>query len=77
MDGRESKLSITTSADGKQASVSIVGDGDSLLSNLTVLTRFICRNLRIPLDVMTCVLPVYICNCEIDEIVKEAEIEIW
>ncbi len=75
MDGKESKLSIITSADGKGASVSIMGNKESLLFNLTVLTRCVCKAVNIPPDVMACVLPVFIRDYEKSGIVREEERE--
>lgn len=53
---KESRLQITTSADGTMSSVEVVGTVKQHIFNLALLTRDICKTLNIPPFVMVGIL---------------------
>lgn len=64
MDCGESKLFITTSADGINTNVDIEGSNIATLFNFVILARSVCRHLGISPDLMANVLPRYIRDYE-------------
>ncbi len=60
MDCAESKISITTSLDGKKTNVVIDGSCIATLFNFVVLSRDVCEYLGLSPDTMARLLPRYI-----------------
>ena len=53
---KESRLQVTTSADGSTSSVEAIGTKKQHIFNLALLTRDICKILNIPPFIMTSML---------------------
>lgn len=64
MDHGESKISITTSADGQKSNVVIEGSDKATLLNFVILSRCVCCRLGVSPDVMAYELPRYIRDYE-------------
>ncbi len=74
MECGETKISIITSADGKETHVVIEGSSIATLFNFVILSRCVCRRLGLSPDLMARVLPRYIRNYEENGIFRETEV---